>query len=549
MLIGLYFINKNKTLKDYLLGGQNQRLLPVSLSMMTSHTSGLAMVGVPAEFYYHGINYSTMVIATFGMVPVVAFILLPTFYNLSSISINQYLEYRYTATVRRFVSLLFIIEFILYSGVTLYVPSIMLQSVSGISETISICIVGISCLVYVTFGGIKAVIWTDVFQAAIMTLAVICVIILGTLESGGFANIVEANWLGQRLDFAGYLQLDLTTRHTLFTIFLGQIFMSSFVFGTNQVQMQKSLTLPSLRLAQWSQFLSCLFMVLYFAALTYIGLLLYANYAGCDPFEGHLIKKRDSILLYYIINDKSMLIMPGLRGLFIAGIFAAAFSTLSSVNSAISALLLEDLIKPMILHITQIRLKKNTEIRLGKLLAFIVGFLFIVVAMNLSKVSGLLQIALTLFSTLGAPVLAAFIMGMLTRYTNTAGVLTGMIVGFAFGFYIQISQLSNAKPLVPTKYLTTANCPNIGYNNASSFFEPPKNFSSFDQAIGPPLERLDQISYLWICPIAFVITFVVATLASFATGGHKQPVDDSLLHKWLQRDTGYPKQLDLQISV
>lgn len=169
--------------------------------------------------------------------------------------------------------------------------------------------------------------------------------------------------------------------------------------------------------------------------------------------------------------------------------------------------------------------------------------------MNLSKVSGLLQIALTLFSTLGAPVLAAFIMGMLTRYTNTIGVLTGMIVGFAFGFHVQIMQLSNAKPLMPTKYLTTANCPNIGYQNAVPFFEPPKNFSSIDQVIGPPLERLDQISYLWICPLAFMLTFFVTTLVSFATGGHKQLVDDKLLHKWLQKGDEYPKPLDLQISV
>lgn len=515
---------------------------------MTSHTSGLAMVGVPAEFYYHGINYSTMIIACFGMIPIVAFILLPTFYRLSNISINQYLELRYHPIVRRFVSLIFIIQFIMYSGVTLYVPSIMIQSVSGISETVSIYIVGISCLIYVTLGGIKAVIWTDVFQAAIMTLAVICVMVIGTIDAGGLNNVIESSRLGERLDFAGYFELDLTTRNTLYTVFLGELFICTFVFGTNQVQMQKSLTLPSLRQAQWSQFLSCLFMGIYFACLTYIGLILYSNYAGCDPYASNAISKRDSILLHYIINNQSMLILPGLRGLFIAGIFAAAFSTLSSVNSSISALMLEDLIKPIIFRISKIgELTKKTEIFLGKLLAFIVGFSFIVVALNLGKATGLLQISLTLFSTLGAPVLVAFLMGMLTRFTNTLGILSGMIVGFAFAFYVQIYQLHHSKPLEPTKFLTTDNCPNTGYSNAQNFFRPPGNFSTLDLVIGPPLQNIGQISYLWICPFASMLTFIVASIVSLATNGHEQRVDENLLHRWLlSRSHSLKHQTDLQ---
>lgn len=505
------------------------------------------MVGVPAEFYYHGINYSTMVIACFSMIPVVAFILLPTFYRLSNISINQYLEFRYHPIVRRFVSLIFIVQFIMYSGVTLYVPSIMLQSVSGISETVSICIVGISCLIYVTLGGIKAVIWTDVFQAAIMTLAVVCVMVLGSMDAGGLGNVIEANRLGERLDFAGYFRLDLTTRNTFYTVFLGELFICTFVFGTNQVQMQKSLTLPSLRHAQWSQFLSCLFMGLYFTGLTYIGLILYSNYAGCDPYGSNAIPKRDSILLYYIINNQSMLTIPGLRGLFVAGIFAAAFSTLSSVNSSISALFLEDLIKPL-MHQTMNTgsMSKKSEIFLGKLLAFIVGFSFILVALNLGKATGLLQISLTLFSTLGAPVLVAFLLGMLTRFTNTIGILVGMIVGFTFAFYVQIYQLNHSRPLEPTKFLTTENCPNIGYHNAQHYFEPPSNFSTTDLVIGPPLENLGQISYLWICPLASTLTFIVSVAISLLTNGHKQVVDDNLLHKWLQKKDKSPKhQTDL----
>lgn len=72
-----------------MLGGRNQKLLPVSMSMMTSFVSGLTLIGCPAEFYYHGPYYATVVIANLLWIPFSAFILLPVFHRLGHVSVNQ----------------------------------------------------------------------------------------------------------------------------------------------------------------------------------------------------------------------------------------------------------------------------------------------------------------------------------------------------------------------------------------------------------------------------------------------------------------------------
>lgn len=87
VLIGVYFANKNSTLDDYMLGGRDQKLFPVSLSMMTSFISGLTLIGAPAELYHHGVTYFLSSLAMILSVPFTVFILLPVFYRLNNVSV------------------------------------------------------------------------------------------------------------------------------------------------------------------------------------------------------------------------------------------------------------------------------------------------------------------------------------------------------------------------------------------------------------------------------------------------------------------------------
>lgn len=438
----------------------------------------------------------------------------------------------------------------IYNAVVLYVPSLSLKSILGISEEVSIGLVGAACLVYCTLGGIKAVIWTDFFQAAIMYLSLVYILIGGfLLQPGGPARVLEIDRLGGRLDLGNFLNFDLTTRHTLFTVIAGNTILSVFMHGANQIQVQRAMSLPSLRLGQLSQALCAVFSALISTLAASIGLLLYSNFAQCDPFSAGQIDKRDAILIYYVHTKLNQL--PGIRGFFIAGIFAATLSTLSSFQNSMAALVLEDFIRPA----TRRPLSERFATNLSKLLALTFGLICIGLTFVVGRINGLLQAAITLFGALGSPLVSAYLLGVLTRFTNSAGMLAGMLAGYTFGLYVQFYQIFYLPDLQPTKPLSIAGC--IGAKTANSTTTTttsgPFNFDWTSAAtLAPPgglqaqhhqanlLEQFLHMSYLWLPLFAVTITVLVASLVSLLTGGWQQEVEDKFLVSALHRKKGRP---------
>lgn len=425
---------------------------------------------------------------------------------------------------------------IFYNALVLYVPSLSLRSVLGISETVSIGAVGLSCIVYASLGGIRAVIWTDFFQGGLMYLALLCVCIGGTIEVGGFGKLFAINHAGGRLDTEPLLRFDTTTRHTIFTFGTGTLLTHIFMNGANQVQVQRALSLPTLRLAQWAALMSSCMVALVNLFACYIGLILFATYQHCDPYNNHEIEKRDAVVFHYIATHLSFI--PGLRGIFVSGIFAATLSTLSSFQNSVSALVIEDLVKPYLKK----PMGQRSALYLGKIVAMIFGFTCVAATFLVGRVSGLMQVAATLHSTFGAPFLATFILGMMTRFVNTMGMTMGLLASFAVSGYVMIIQTLYLPPLQPTLPVSTEGCD----NNSTLAFQSmvhavasyADNQTSTHKAFveHPSTEfKLEKISYLWIPFLGFTTCVFVSIVVSLLSGGWSQQVDDRFLVSWMHR--------------
>lgn len=228
-------------------------------------------------------------------------------------------------------------------------------------------------------------------------------------------------------------------------------------------------------------------------------------------------------MLHYIGTHLNYL--PGLRGIFVAGVYAATLSTLSSFQNSMSALVLEDFIKPSLAR----PLSEKSAIRLGLGLSMFFGIACVTMTFIVGRVSGLLQVATTLNGTLGAPILAIFLLGMMTRYINTAGVSAGLLVSFALGFYIQIYQTFFRPPLEPSLPLSIDRCPG---NITNLFAESGRTLLVDSQQVGA--FKLEEISYLWLPTLEFVVCIVVAIIVSLLSGGLRQQVDDKYLVSWIQ---------------
>lgn len=438
-----------------------------------------------------------------------------------------------------------------YSAVSLYLPSLPLNAALKIPQTVSIGLIGSICIVYSTFGGIKAVTWTNLYHSILLLAAMITIVIVGTVQSGGLGHVLNEAFDGGRMSLGtDYFRFDLTTRHTIFNTVLGYTLVRLFLHGTSQMQVQSALSLSTMRKSQASQLISAVLYLIIQIVASSIGLLLYVKYKDCDPYASGAIKRQDELIVHYV--SESLGTIPALQGFFIAAIFGSTLTSMSSFQSSTSAMVVEDFIRPLFKWY-RISLSDERAATLGKLMAFTLGFTCIVLTFEMDKIHGLQQATTTLYGVVGIPIFAAFLLGALTRFINTKGMFAGMVASMAFGVYVFVSQIFNVPPLEPSLPISTSGCAPANQTPVAA------NLSSLSKADNPLIVQvtiaqlveandygnslagdfiqmvpvacmsLAQMSYLWLPVFTLVIATVVSSLVSALTGGPEQEVDDKFL--------------------
>ncbi|MCL4126581.1 UNVERIFIED_CONTAM: hypothetical protein GTU68_057349 [Idotea baltica] len=266
-------------------------VIPVAFSLMASFMSAITILGVSKEIYSFGTQFILINISYIISTPIVCYIFLPVFYRLKKISVYEYLEMRFGRVTRLFASLAFSLQMTLYMGIVLYAPSLALAAVTGISETWSIIAVGVVCTFYSSIGGMKAVLITDVFQSLLMFAAVFAVGITGLFDFG-LAEILNAAAEGDRLEFFN-IEVDPRVRHTVWSLGIGGVFTYCSLYGVNQAQVQRLLTVRSLKKAQGSLWLQWIILMCLSLSTSFSGLVLYAQYRSCDPLLSKQISNTD----------------------------------------------------------------------------------------------------------------------------------------------------------------------------------------------------------------------------------------------------------------
>ncbi|RWR98590.1 putative sodium-dependent multivitamin transporter-like protein, partial [Dinothrombium tinctorium] len=350
--------------------------------------------------------------------PIAAFVFLPVFFQMKATSAYQYLELRFSSYVRTTASLVFAIQMILYMGIVLYAPALALSAVTGISKWWSIISVGLVCTFYCTAGGIKAVLWTDVFQSFLMFASMILIIIKGTIDVGGIDIVWKRAMEGNRIQFFNF-DADPTVRHTVWSLAIGGIFIYVSLYGVNQTQVQRCLTVRSLRDAKIALFMSWPVTSILSFVSCLCGIVIYAYFYKCDPLSSKIIEKSDQLLPYYVMESISSI--PGLPGLFVAGIFSGALSSVSSFVNSLAAVTLEDYVKAIFYK--QKEMSEERAVVISKILAFSYGLICLLVAYLAEKMTGILQASLTIFGVVGGPLLSLYTLGMCTKFCTAPAAL------------------------------------------------------------------------------------------------------------------------------
>ncbi|NXX44528.1 SC5A5 protein, partial [Tricholaema leucomelas] len=191
-----------QTPEDFFTGGRRMSALPVGLSLSASFMSAIQVLGVPAESYRYGAKFLWMCFGQLLNTFLTAQLFLPVFYRLGLTSTYEYLERRFSRSVRLCGTLQYVVATVGARGAGLgRGHACCSPAVTGLDIWASLLSTGVICTFYTTIGGMKAVIWTDVFQVLVMLSGFMAVIIRGVLLVGGPGAVFAAAANGSRLNF------------------------------------------------------------------------------------------------------------------------------------------------------------------------------------------------------------------------------------------------------------------------------------------------------------------------------------------------------------
>ncbi|MEO8168141.1 MAG: sodium:solute symporter, partial [bacterium] len=343
-VFGVVSGGKQTSARDYFLGNKSIPWWAVCFAIVATETSTLTFISIPGLAYATNLNFMQV---TFGYLLgriLVSFVLLPAYARGDLTTAYQLLAQRFGPAMRNLTSITFMLTRVLADGVRLFATAIPLaillkgwQSFTNVPNEqvyiISILVMAAMTLVYTFLGGVRAVIWTDVVQMFIYFAGAVgaVFVLLSELGPGGFA-IPQEKFSVLNIGFGlGWKQF-IATPYTLAASLIGGAFLSMASHGTDQIIVQRLLTVKTLRDSRRALIGSGIVVIIQFGIFLTIGLLLYAYYGGASYAQLGLLKA-DEIFPKFIIEK-----MPsGLSGIIIAGLLAAAMSTLSgSVNSLAS---------------------------------------------------------------------------------------------------------------------------------------------------------------------------------------------------------------------
>jgi len=442
-----YLFKENKNSTDYFLGGRSMGWVPLSLSTMATQLSAISFISAPAFVGIKdggGLQWLTY---EFGVPLAMAFLLItiiPSLYKAGVVSVYEYLERRFDASSRLLISFVFQISRSVATGVMVYTMALILQATTGIEFWISVLLIGVITLVYSFQGGMKAVIWGDVIQMIILFLGIVICLSFGISELGGIDNFltqVDTDRL-TAVDFTkwGFSNADGNDEFGFWPMVIGGFFLYASYYGTDQTQTQRMLSASGMPTIKKLLLANGLFR--FPVTLTYcimglvLGTLLLSDIgfqdqitrvyeANIGSLEG---KKADLMVPIFIIKY----LPNGVIGILLVAIMSAAMSSLSSTVNSLSAVTLEDFIKRY-----KSDLSDKKYVQYSRYLSVFWGLVCLFFAFFAGNIEGtVIEVINKISSIFYGPILAAFILALLTKRTHALGANIGIITGVLFNMYL-----------------------------------------------------------------------------------------------------------------
>lgn len=436
---GILMAGRQNNTTEYFLGGRHLPWWAVCFSVVATETSTLTVISVPAVAYGGAMTFLQITLGYLLGRILVCIFFLPRYFEGRLVTAYAFLGKRFGDRMRMTASATFLVTRLLADGVRLFATAIPLKIVADsagltvfgapVSYFQIIFVLGVVTIVYTLVGGIKAVVWMDVVQMVLYIGGGVLALILllgevppdwwGTAVVAGKTTVIDLGW-GQSLSEW------LTQPYVFFTAVIGGAVFSMASHGTDQLIVQRLLACRNVADSRKALVGSAIVVAVQFALFLLVGLLLWSLYRGLSPAELGL-SRSDEIFPKYIVEG----LPPGVSGLVLAGIVAAAMSTLSSSLNSLASSTVMDLWE---------RLRKAAPeplhaLKVARVSTFFWGVVFILFASLFEDTSNpVVELGLAIASFTYGGLLGVFLLGLRRGKANE----TDAIIAFSVSIVLMM---------------------------------------------------------------------------------------------------------------
>jgi solute:Na+ symporter, SSS family len=455
VLFGAYFSKSHATIQDYFVSGRNLPWWAIMGSIVATETSTVTFISIPGFAYANNLTFLQLVMGYMVGRLVISAIFIPAYFKGELLTVYELLGERFGAGVKRLASGVFLLTRSFADGFRLFATGLVLAAVLRAMPrtdellqawlpamdptwallTLSVAIIGLATMLYTYYGGMTAVIWTDVVQLSVYLVgALIAAGILLREIPGGWVEVQAVAGPAGRFTLFDFT-LSLTQSYTFWSGLIGGAFLTTATHGTDQLMVQRYFCARSAGDARKALLWSGAVVFLQFVLFLIIGVMLFVYYTQHAPGEiaefmrdGRI--QTDRIFPYFIVRH----LPAGLVGLVLAAIFAAAMSTLSSSLNSSSAAAVNDFYVPL----TGGRRPDRHYLTVSRVLTVVFGVTQVVVAIvaiNLS--SRVVDEVLGIASFTNGLVLGLFLLGTFTRAGRRAA-FAGLLGGALLMLWVKL---------------------------------------------------------------------------------------------------------------
>ena len=449
VLFGAFFSRSHRTVQDYFVSGKNLPWWAVMGSIVATETSTVTFISIPGFAYGANLTFLQLVMGYMVGRLAVSILFVPAYFKGQLLTVYQLLGERFGGGVKRLASGVFLLTRSLADGFRLFATGLVLAALLRVmpaadaaalawlpdvdpTYTIliaSVLVIGAATMVYTYFGGMTAVVWTDVTQLGVYLLgAVLAAVVLLAQIPGGWSEVAAVGGAAGRFQLFDFT-FDLTRGYTFWSGLIGGAFLTTATHGTDQLMVQRYFCLSEPSQARKALLWSGVVVFAQFLLFLLIGVMLFVYYTQHAPGEiaeftrdGRLMS--DRIFPYFIVRH----LPPGVVGLVVAAIFAAAMSTLSSSLNSSSAAAVNDFYMPA----TGGTRSESHYLSVSRLMTAVFGALQITVAIAAIQLSSrVVDEVLGIASFTNGIILGVFFLGTFTGRVGQTAAFAGILGGAA----------------------------------------------------------------------------------------------------------------------